>query len=117
MAFRTGTSTRLDDRVYTMCQMKALPLCQLIQMVYPDLYPIHNLDDRNVKEIDGRFYSQAPRLHLSAEKLDFRGAFLMDAGDKILIYIGKNIDAMFCSNVLGVPSYASIPEEMVSFIN
>ncbi|KAK0089439.1 hypothetical protein PV325_007392 [Microctonus aethiopoides] len=113
MAFRSGTSTRLDDRVYAMCQMKTLPLVQLIQMIYPDLYPIHNLDVKNsTVEIDGRPCPQPPRLHLSAEKLDFRGAFLMDAGDKIFIYIGKNIDAIFCNNVLGVPSYASIPEEM-----
>lgn len=118
MAFRSGTSTRLDDRLYAMCQMKTLPLVQLIQMIYPDLYPIHNLDVKNSTiEIDGRPCPQPPRLHLSAEKLDFRGAFLMDAGDKIFIYIGKNIDAIFCNNVLGVPSYASIPEEMVSNIS
>ncbi|XP_057335344.1 protein transport protein Sec24A [Microplitis mediator] len=112
MAFRTGTSTRLDDRIFTMCQMKSLPLSQLMLMVYPDLYPIHNLDDNNGKEIDGRLCPQPPRLHLTAEKLDFRGAFLMDAGDKIYIYIGKNIDPLFCTNVLGVSCYAAIPEEM-----
>ncbi|XP_034933774.1 protein transport protein Sec24A [Chelonus insularis] len=112
VAFRSGTSTRLDDRVYTMCQMKTLPLSQLMLTIYPDLYPIHALDDQNVKEIEGRLCPQPPRLHLSAEKLDFRGAFLMDAGDRIFIYIGKNIDPMFCNNVLGVPSYSAIPEEM-----
>lgn len=44
MAFRSGTTTRLDDRVYAMCQMKTLPLSQLIQFIYPDLYPVHCLD-------------------------------------------------------------------------
>ncbi|XP_015122923.1 protein transport protein Sec24B [Diachasma alloeum] len=112
-AFRLGTSTRLDDRVYSMCQMKTLPLSQLIQTVYPDFYPIHALDDtKNTKDIDGKVCPQPPRLHLSAEKLDFRGAFLMDAGDRIFIYIGKNIDSQFCCNVLGVSAYSSIPEEM-----
>ncbi|CAG5084247.1 Similar to SEC24B: Protein transport protein Sec24B (Homo sapiens) [Cotesia congregata] len=112
VAFRTGTSTRLDDRMFAMCQMKSLPLSQLMLMVYPDLYPIHNLDDQNGKEIDGRLCPQPQRLHLTAEKLDFRGAFLLDAGDKIYIYIGKNIDSLFCTNVLGVSCYSAIPEEM-----
>lgn len=93
--------------------MKSLPLSQLMLMVYPDLYPIHNLDDQNGKEIDGRLCPQPQRLHLTAEKLDFRGAFLLDAGDKIYIYIGKNIDPLFCTNVLGVSCYSAIPEEMV----
>ncbi|KAG7212803.1 hypothetical protein KM043_013060 [Ampulex compressa] len=111
IAFRSGTSTRLDDRVFAMCQLKTLPLYQLIQMVYPDLYPIHALDDRNSKDIDGKVCPQPPRLHLSAEKLDSRGAFLMDAGDKIFIYVGKNIHPLFCCNVLGTSAFASIPEE------
>uniref|UniRef100_A0A1B0D4N5 Uncharacterized protein n=1 Tax=Phlebotomus papatasi TaxID=29031 RepID=A0A1B0D4N5_PHLPP len=31
-AFRVGTSTRLDDRVFAMCEMKSLPLDQLIRL-------------------------------------------------------------------------------------
>ncbi|GAB1864987.1 Protein transport protein Sec24B [Camponotus japonicus] len=112
IAFRSGTSTRLDDRVFAMFQLKTLPLAQLIQVVFPDLYPIHALDDRNSKDIDGKVCPQPPRLHLSAEKLDSRGAFLMDAGDRIFIYIGKNINPIFCSNILGVSAFVSIPEEM-----
>ncbi|XP_046813506.1 protein transport protein Sec24A [Vespa crabro] len=111
IAFRSGTSTRLDDRVFAMCQLKTLPILQLIQMVYPDLYPVHVLDDKNSMDIDGKVCPQPPRLHLSAEKIDSRGAFLMDAGDKIFIYVGKNIHSLFCCNVLGVSAFSAIPEE------
>ncbi|OAD61626.1 Protein transport protein Sec24B, partial [Eufriesea mexicana] len=112
VAFRSGTNTRLDDRVFAMYQLKTLPLFQLIQMIYPDLYPIHTLEDRNVKDISGKLCPQQPRLHLSAEKLDSRGAFLMDTGDRIFILIGKNIHPSFCCNVLGVSAFPSIPEEL-----
>ncbi|XP_043672934.1 protein transport protein Sec24A isoform X2 [Vespula pensylvanica] len=111
IAFRSGTSTRLDDRVFAMCQLKTLPLLQLIQMIYPDLYPVHMLDDHNSVNISGKICPQPPRLHLSAEKLDSRGAFLMDAGDKIFIYVGKNVHPLFCCNVLGVSAFSAIPEE------
>ncbi|XP_076619720.1 protein transport protein Sec24AB isoform X1 [Colletes latitarsis] len=112
VAFRSGTSTRLDDRVFAMCQLKTLPLFQLIQMIYPDLYPVHALEDRNSKDIDGKLCPQPPRLHLSAEKIHSKGAFLMDAGDRIFILICKNIHPTFCCNVLGVTAFASIPEEL-----
>ncbi|XP_043277320.1 protein transport protein Sec24A [Venturia canescens] len=112
VAYRTGMSTRLDDRIFSMCQMKTLPLGQLMQTIYPDLYPVHALDNLNAKDIEGRVCPQPPRLHLSAEKLDFRGVFLMDAGDKIFLYVGKSVDPGFCFNVLGVSAYSSIPEEM-----
>lgn len=43
MAFRTGTSTRLDDRVFAMCQLKTLPLDQLIRNIYPEFYALDEL--------------------------------------------------------------------------
>ncbi|XP_001606431.1 protein transport protein Sec24A [Nasonia vitripennis] len=111
-ALRFGLSTRLDDRVYAMCQLKTLPLVQLIQMIYPDMYAVHDLVMKPINEIDGQLNPQPERLHLSAEKLDSRGAFLLDHGDQMLLYVGKNIHASFCYNVLGVSSFAAIPEEM-----
>lgn len=69
MAFRSGQSTRLDDRVFAMCEMKTLPLYQLMQQVYPDLYPIHNLtDEGGFLDPDGTVIPQPPRLQLTARK-------------------------------------------------
>ena len=62
MAFRTGTSTRLDDRVYAMCQMKTLPLDHLIRYIYPDLYVLDPLFTDEEDKVD------LPRLQLSAER-------------------------------------------------
>jgi len=41
-----GTSTKLDDRIFAMEQCKTLPVCYLIQSIYPDLYPVHALNDK-----------------------------------------------------------------------
>ena len=38
-----SANTRTDDRVYAMYLMKCIPLDKLIQIIYPDLYPLHNL--------------------------------------------------------------------------
>lgn len=54
-----------------------------------------------------------PRLHLSAEKVSSQGAFLLDAGDQMLLLVGRAIPPIFCENVLGVSSFNAIPEDMV----
>lgn len=78
VAFRTGTSTRLDDRIYAMCELKCLPLDQLIRNIYPDFYHLDDLfyyataplpapppTDNNQQE-DAKY--EPPLLQLSAEK-------------------------------------------------
>lgn len=73
-AFRTGTSTRLDDRLADMCAMKTLPLQQLLRAVYPDLFPVHALrappprPHPRPDEDDEPDAPDPPRLHLSAER-------------------------------------------------
>ncbi|KAF5301407.1 hypothetical protein FQA39_LY02136 [Lamprigera yunnana] len=115
VAFRTGTSTRLDDRVKAMCDMKTLPLYLLIQQFYPDLYPIHNLEDQNtVLNVDGEAIPQPPRLHLSARSLDSKGAFLLDLGEHMIIFVGPSVSEIFLNEALGVPNYNSITEQMYS---
>jgi len=42
-AFRTNITTGLDERNYALQQCKVLPVRQLIQMMYPDLYPLHRI--------------------------------------------------------------------------
>jgi protein transport protein SEC24 len=113
-----------------MCQFKSLPLDALMQSVFPDLYPLHNLTDevcffnvictRRLKntlsqgalEIEGKVIAQPPRLHLSCEKLDSRGFFLLDTGDSLIMYVLRNIPPALCRVLLGVPAFESIPDLM-----
>jgi hypothetical protein len=56
-AFRSSSNVRVDDRVFAMCQFKSLPLDALMQSVYPDLYPLHNLTDEvSVPEKNHSFF-------------------------------------------------------------
>lgn len=66
-AFRTGTSTRLDDRVFAMCEMKSLPLDQLMRYIYADFYQIDCLFGINGSEICDSSV-RPPRYQLSAER-------------------------------------------------
>nr|XP_020857079.1 protein transport protein Sec24B [Phascolarctos cinereus] len=111
-AFRTGTSTRLDDRVFAMCQMKCQPLVHLMKIIHPNLYRIDKLTDEGAIHINDRIVPQPPLQKLSAEKLTREGAFLMDAGSIIYIWIGKSCENNFLKDVLGYPNYASLPQKL-----
>ncbi|XP_035382170.1 protein transport protein Sec24B isoform X1 [Electrophorus electricus] len=111
-ALRTGTSTRLDDRVFAMCEFKSQPLKQIMRLIHPDLYRVDNLTEQGALHLNERMIPQPPLLQLSAEKLSRDGAFLMDCGSVMYLWVGKCCDEMFVRDVLGCPDYASIPPDM-----
>lgn len=55
-------------------------------------------------------------MHLSAEMVDSTGAYLLDTGEVIFLYVGRNISPAFLENVLGARSYQSLPDQMVFFV-
>uniref|UniRef100_A0A674AM40 SEC24 homolog A, COPII coat complex component n=1 Tax=Salmo trutta TaxID=8032 RepID=A0A674AM40_SALTR len=111
-AFRTGTSTRLDDRVFAMCQLKYQPLAYVMLMIHPALYRVDDLTDEGALNISERAVPQPRVQQLSVEKLSREGAFLMDAGSVIYLWIGRNCNPDFLTQVLGVPDYAAVPQNM-----
>ncbi|XP_036793624.1 protein transport protein Sec24A isoform X1 [Oncorhynchus mykiss] len=111
-AFRTGTSTRLDDRVYAMCQLKYQPLAYVMLMIHPALYRVDDLTDEGALNVSERTIPQPRVQQLSVEKLSRDGAFLMDAGSVIYLWIGRNCNPNFLTQVLGLPNYAAVPLNM-----
>ncbi|XP_033989660.1 protein transport protein Sec24B isoform X2 [Trematomus bernacchii] len=111
-ALRTGTCTRLDERVFAMCEFKTQPLQQLMRLVHPDLYRLDNMSDQGALHLNDSVVPQPPLLHLSSERLSRDGAFLMDCGNVFYFWIGKNCNEMFIRDVLGCPNYAAIPQNM-----
>uniref|UniRef100_A0A2K5HR51 SEC24 homolog A, COPII coat complex component n=1 Tax=Colobus angolensis palliatus TaxID=336983 RepID=A0A2K5HR51_COLAP len=111
-SFQTGTNARLDERIFAMCQVKNQPLVYLMLTTHPSLYRVDNLSDEGALNISDRTIPQPPILQLSVEKLSRDGAFLMDAGSVLMLWVGKNCTQNFLSQVLGVQNYASIPQPM-----
>ncbi|CAH0407584.1 unnamed protein product [Chilo suppressalis] len=108
-AFRTGTSTRLDDRVADMCDMKSLPLYQLMRAVYPELYPIHDLQEHTRPDEDPA--PDPPRLQLSAERINSTGAYLLDDGDTMIIYVCHAVSPAFLSDTFGVAAFSQLTDD------
>nr|XP_057920386.1 protein transport protein Sec24B isoform X1 [Doryrhamphus excisus] len=111
-AFQTGTSTRLDERVFAMCEFKTQPLQQLMRMVHPDLYRLDNMSDQGALHLNDTLVPQPPLLHLSEKRLSRDGAFLVDCGSVFYLWVGTRCNEMFIRDVLDYPNQASIPANM-----
>ena len=153
-AFRTGISTRLDERVYALENCKTMPLQYLLMALHPNLYPVHALDDQ-VKVYDhvfSRYYTcyldafniishlyvftvlllfsvfilqnsiskgeliiaQPPLLQLSSGNMDRHGAYLLDTGSHMYLWIGAAVSDQFVCDVMGVKTFSEVEEHLVS---
>ncbi|XP_046721884.1 protein transport protein Sec24B isoform X2 [Silurus meridionalis] len=112
-ALRTGTSTRLDERVFAMCEFKSQPLKQIMRTIHSDLYRIDNLNEQGALQLNERVIPQPPLLQLSAEKLTREGAFLLDCGSSMYLWLGRSCNEAFIRDVLGCTDYTSVPVSMV----
>ncbi|KAJ8732247.1 hypothetical protein PYW08_014977 [Mythimna loreyi] len=112
-ALRTGTSTRLDDRVADMCHLKTAPLAQLIRAVYPDLYPVHELREHLPRHDDDDDHApDPPRLQLTAERINVTGAYLLDDGENMILYVCQAVSPAFLSETFGLTAFSQLPDEM-----
>lgn len=103
IALKLGSPIKLDDRIAAMERLKTLAVDDLITYIYPDLYPLHEIandPDENWKN----------PIQLTAAHVERQGAYLLDAFDVMIIFVGQGIDSSWCHYVLGVSDYSNIVE-------
>ena len=110
LAFRFGANVKLDDRVYAMNLMKTMPLKFLMLVIYPNLYAIHNLDDKKVSVDSETEICIPPRHQLSSENIDRHGIYVMDCGEAIYMWIGRSVNDRFLQQLFDVKSFNELPD-------
>lgn len=101
-AFRLGISTRIDERVFAMMQMKSLPIESLLLYIYPNLYPIHYAFEPT---------NPPSPVQLTFANIDRNGVYLLDTYDHLYVYICKSVHPQFLAEVFNVTQWSQIPDE------
>jgi len=65
---------------------------------------------------EDKVIANPPCLPLSSAHVDRHGAYLMDTGSYMYLWIGAAISDQFCLQVLNCASYQSMPETMVRLL-
>jgi len=111
-------SSRIDDRAAMFNNFKSLPLFQLMQVVYPDLYRVDDLTDEGDNVIveesdDGEIrIPQPPRLQLSFERISATGMYILDIGDIHYLYLCRGIHQMLLERTFGVTRLHEVDENL-----
>lgn len=106
-AFRLGISTRVDERVFAMMQMKSLPIRALLLYIYPNLYPLHHSLQQQSPD---QPLSPLP-VQLTFANIDRNGIYLLDTYDHLYLYICKSVSPQFLVDVFAVTQWSQIPDE------
>lgn len=64
---------------------------------------------------DDKVIAQPPLLPLSSAHIDRHGAYLMDTGSQMYLWLGAAISDQFCHDVIGVPNFQAVTDGKVSF--
>jgi len=106
--FRAGTDIRPDERSFALMVARTLPISLIIPIIYPRLYALHNMPEQaGLLGPDGSV-ALPPLLNLSSEKLDRAGAFLLEDGQSLYLWVGKQIHPGFLAEVFGVPALEAL---------
>ncbi|XP_065891060.1 protein transport protein Sec24A-like [Dysidea avara] len=110
-AFSLSPKVTLDNRAHIMNLIKTIPLDLIITYVYPRLYSVHNLTEKDLKETKERQFAKLPVVQLNSQFLTRQGIYIMDAGLVVYIWIAKGASQHLLLQLFDVSSYEELNEE------
>ncbi|KAF9956344.1 COPII subunit [Mortierella alpina] len=107
VALRGGSQIPSDLRAYAMHLLSTLPSQCLIPFVHPRFYSLHDMPEHcGTIGADGIEMPQA--MNLSSERLTRSGLYMLEDGQNIFLWIGRDAVPQLCMDLFGVPNYESV---------
>lgn len=99
------TPVPTDVRSQTAILLRTLPTTTWLHFVHPNFYSLHNMPQLagTLDTTTGQCI-MPPSIHLSSEKIEAHGCYLLEDGQSIYIWIGKQAVPQLCKDLLGVSS-------------
>jgi protein transport protein SEC24 len=102
---RPAADVTLDERAYLLSMFNSIPVILSTPFIYPRMYALHQLpQEAGTTDSDGHV-KFPPTMRLSTELLNPEGAFLLEDGHRMFLWLGKNISPTFLSDVFGISGY------------
>ncbi|ORZ09707.1 protein transporter SEC24 [Lobosporangium transversale] len=107
VSFRGGSQIPSDLRSYAMHLMSTLPSQCLIPLIHPRFYSLHDMPE-HCGTIGPAGIEMPQPMNLSSERLSRSGLFMLEDGQNIFLWIGRDAVPQLCMDLFGVPNYESI---------
>ncbi|KAJ3836161.1 protein transporter SEC24 [Lentinula raphanica] len=93
-----------DIRAYSQALLTSLPAQLLIPYIYPSFYSLHNMPPE-AGTVGPEGVIMPPPLPLTSERLERHGLFLIEDGQTIFLWIGRDAVPQLVMDVFNLPSY------------
>ncbi|OZJ02131.1 hypothetical protein BZG36_04584 [Bifiguratus adelaidae] len=107
---RSGSTINSDIRVDSMRFVKSLGVADSIAFYYPRMIPIHSLQEHEGLPNPANTHRIVlpPAVRLSYQRLDPAGAYLLENGQRMMLWLGREVPADFLQNVFGVSTLEEV---------
>jgi len=122
LAFRGGNTIRSDERAYYFALISSMPISQSVPFIYPRMYSVHTLSasagkvviaedaisSRAVRCYNGDAIEMPEQMGLTAERLTSDGAFILDNGVDIFLWLGRAVPEEVVVSLFGLKTLEGI---------
>ncbi|KAL0073653.1 Sec23/Sec24 trunk domain-containing protein [Phycomyces blakesleeanus] len=109
-----GADMNADARSAGMTMFNGMGVKEFVLTLYPRMYALHNLTDQSGTQDLRGDVKLPPMVRCSYERLDSHGAYILDTGSDLFIWLGKNIPSSFLEDVFGVSHLEQVDSNMSS---
>eukprot|EP01117_Protostelium_nocturnum_P004661 TRINITY_DN1689_c0_g1_i1.p1 TRINITY_DN1689_c0_g1~~TRINITY_DN1689_c0_g1_i1.p1 ORF type:complete len:885 (-),score=320.50 TRINITY_DN1689_c0_g1_i1:213-2867(-) len=109
-AFRqtVADKTRPDERTYLFNYFRMAPSPALLGSIYPQMYPLVGLGEEVGTQNEGGFLSMPPVISLTSEQTPMNGAYLLEDGQQMLLWVRRQCDPDWYNSVIGVDDVSQL---------
>jgi len=98
---------KTDERMYLMDRILSLSCADTTAFTYPRMIPLHSLGPEHGVVMANGEVAVPGSVSLSCEKLEAQGAYLVENGESMVVWVGRECPQSFIEQVFGIPG---IPE-------
>ncbi|KAG1169685.1 hypothetical protein G6F70_008210 [Rhizopus microsporus] len=116
-AFNDAATIPPDMRTQSAILLRTIPIDAWLRLVHPNFYSIHNMPQL-AGTLDGNTGKLIfpPNANLSSEKLEPHGCYLLEDGQNVFIWIGKQAVPQLCKDLLGVSTIQEVKSGQVAIL-
>lgn len=116
VGLRKSVQIPSDMRSAALCLLSTLPVKYLIKYLHPDFFSLYDMpDEAGLPNEETGEIVLPPKLNLSGERLVPHGLYLIDDGQTMFIWVGRDVVPQLSLDAFGVESLSKVPSGKTEF--
>lgn len=116
IGLRKSVQIPSDMRSAALSLLGTLPIKYLIKYIYPDFFSLYDMpEEAGLPNEETGIVTLPPKQNLISERIAPHGLYLIDDGQTIFIWVGRDVVPQLCLDAFGVASVNDIPTGKTEF--